>query len=434
MNIRLYNAKILTMEKNRPVFEGEVWIRNEKIIYVASKEDLAHDWNSSEMPRLHWDIQVDCGQDLIMPGFKDAHTHSPMTFLRSFADDLPLDKWLHEKIFPMEALLTEEDIYELTKLAVLEYLTSGITAVFDMYVNPSVVAESCIDMGMRCVLVPGLNNFVSSPDQVEDEYLKWNKKHSLISYQLGFHAEYTCSKELLYKVSELAHRNQAPVYTHLSETVKEVEECKAKYGMTPTRFLDSLGIFEFGGGGYHCVHMTPEDMDVLRMRRMYVITNPASNLKLASGIAPVAEFERRKIPVAIGTDGPASNNCLDMFREMFLVAGLAKVKEEDASVVSAERVLRMATVHGAKAMRLNKADTIAKGKYADLILIDLHKPNMQPEHNIIGNLVYSGSKDNVRMTMINGKILYKDGEYNIGESPEHIYKTCNGILKRMLSE
>ena len=177
MNIRLYNAKILTMEKNRPVFEGEVWIRNEKIIYVASKEDLAHDWNSSEMPRLHWDIQVDCGQDLIMPGFKDAHTHSPMTFLRSFADDLPLDKWLHEKIFPMEALLTEEDIYELTKLAVLEYLTSGITAVFDMYVNPSAVAESCIDMGMRCVLVPGLNNFVSSPDQVEDEYLKWNKKH-----------------------------------------------------------------------------------------------------------------------------------------------------------------------------------------------------------------------------------------------------------------
>jgi 5-methylthioadenosine/S-adenosylhomocysteine deaminase len=289
-------------------------------------------------------------------------------------------------------------------------------------------------MGMRCVLVPGLNNFVSSPKQVEKEYVKWNHTDPLISYQLGFHAEYTCSKELLCKVSELAHQFRAPVYTHLAETEKEVRECKARYGMTPAVFLDSLGMFEFGGGGFHCVHMTPEDMDVFRKRRLHVVTNPASNLKLASGIAPIAEFERRKIPVSIGTDGPASNNCLDMFREMFLVAGLSKVRESDAASLSAERVLRMATVHGAKAMRLNRADTIAKGKYADLVLIDLHQPNMQPVQNIVGNLVYSGSKTNVRMTIINGRILYKDGEFYVGENPERIYHKCNAILQRMLSE
>jgi 5-methylthioadenosine/S-adenosylhomocysteine deaminase len=430
MKIRLYNAKILTMEKDCPIFAGEIWIKNEKIVRVLTGMERI----VSEPNGICWDIQVDCEGNLLMPGFKNAHTHSAMTFLRSYADDLPLEKWLNEKIFPMEAKLTPEDIYELTRLAVLEYLTSGVTSIFDMYVNPEAVARGCMDMGMRCVLVPGLNNFVSSPGQVEEEYIKWNRKDSLISYQLGFHAEYTCSKELLCKVSDLAHKYHAPVYTHLAETEKEVRECRERYGMTPAVFLDSLGMFEFGGGGFHCVHMTPQDMEIFKKRRLHVITNPASNLKLASGIAPIAEFERRRIPVSIGTDGPASNNCLDMFREMFLVAGLSKVREGDAASLSAERVLRMATVHGAKAMRLNKADTLAKGKYADIILIDLNQPNMQPLNNVLGNLVYSGSKTNVRMTMINGKILYKDGRFFVGERPESIYNRCNAILQRMLAE
>lgn len=434
MNIRLYNAKILTMEKKRDIFEGEIWIRNDRIAYVADAKELEHDWTKADVPRISWDIELDCKGNLLMPGFKDAHTHSAMTFLRSYADDLPLDRWLNDKVFPMEEKLTPDDIYELVKLAVLEYLTSGITAVFDMYINPEAVAEACMDMGMRCVLTPGLNNFVSSIDQVEREYLKWNKKNSLISYQLGFHAEYTCSQELLFHVAELARKYQAPVYTHLAETEREVSECRAKYGMTPMRFLDAMGIFAFGGGCFHCVHMTPDDLDVMRMRRLHVITNPASNLKLASGIAPIAEFEKHKIPVAIGTDGPASNNCLDMFREMFLVSGLSKIRENDAASLDAERVLRMATVCGAKAMRLNRADTLAKGKYADIILIDLNQPNMQPIHNIPKNLVYSGSKANVLMTMVGGKILYRNGEFNVGESPEQIYEKCNAIVKRMITE
>ncbi len=432
MNIRLYNAKILTMEKDRDVFSGEVWVRNDRIAYVADEEELASEWGQ-DFPRIAWDIELDCKGNLLMPGFKNAHTHSAMTFLRSYADDVPLDTWLHEKVFPLEAKLTGEDIYHLTKLAILEYLTSGITAIFEMYLTPDTIAEACMDMGMRCVLTSGLNNFSSSIQQVEEEYLKWNnRKNSLITYQLGFHAEYTCSRELLYKVVKLSHKLRAPVYTHLAETEQEVEACRKRHGMTPAVFLDTLGMFEYGGGGYHCVHMTAQDMDVFRRRRLYVITNPASNMKLASGIAPIAEYEKRKISVAIGTDGPASNNCLDMFREMFLVTGLSKLRQKDAASLDAMRVLRMATVHGARAMRLPKADVLAKGKLADMILIDLHQPNMQPIHNIPKNLVYSGSKSNVCMTMVGGKILYRNGEYNVGEDVEVIYRKCGEIVKRIL--
>ena len=430
MRIRLYNARILTMEKNRPVFEGEVWVTNEKIACVAEKKELEELKDS--FPKIAWDVQIDCKGNLLMPGFKNAHTHSAMTFLRSYADDVPLQTWLQEKVFPMEAKLTGEDIYHLTKLAILEYLTSGITTIFDMYLTPDTIAEACQDMGMRCVLVSGLNNFSFSVEQMEREYLKWNQKNSLITYQLGFHAEYTCSKDLLYRVSQLAHKYRAPVYTHLAETATEVEECKARYGMTPAVFLDNMGLFDYGGGGFHCVHMTEDDMEVFRRRRLYAITNPASNMKLASGIAPIAEFEKKKIPVAIGTDGPASNNCLDMFREMFLVSGLSKLREKDAASLDAENILRMATVNGARAMRLNKADCLAKGKLADIIMLDLHQPNMQPIHNIPKNIVYSGSKSNVCMTMIHGRMLYRNGEFNIGESVEDIYARCGEIVKRII--
>ena len=430
MRIRLYNARILTMEKNRSVFVGEVWVTNEKIACVAEKKELEELKDS--FPKIAWDVQIDCKGNLLMPGFKNAHTHSAMTFLRSYADDVPLQTWLQEKVFPMEAKLTGEDIYHLTKLAILEYLTSGITTIFDMYLTPDTIAEACQDMGMRCVLVSGLNNFSSSVEQMEREYLKWNQKNSLITYQLGFHAEYTCSKDLLYRVSQLAHKYRAPVYTHLAETATEVEECKARYGITPAVFLDNMGLFDYGGGGFHCVHMTEDDMEVFRRRRLYAITNPASNMKLASGIAPIAEFEKKKIPVAIGTDGPASNNCLDMFREMFLVSGLSKLREKDAASLDAENILRMATVNGARAMRLNKADCLAKGKLADIIMLDLHQPNMQPIHNIPKNIVYSGSKSNVCMTMIHGRILYRNGEFNIGESVEDIYARCGEIVRRII--
>ena len=428
MNIRLYNARILSMEENRDIFFGEVWVKNDRIVYAGDGADTDSIYQKLQIPCLIWDREIDCEGNLLMPGFKDAHTHSGMTLLRSYADDLPLNDWLNQQVFPVEAKLTDEDIYELTKLAVLEYLTSGITAVFDMYLTPYSIYKAFDEMGMRGVQVGGVNNFSQSPELLEEYYLKLNGKSPLQSFMLGFHAEYTCSRELLLKISEIAHKYKAPVFTHLSETKAEVEGCRERYGMTPVAFLDSLGMFDYGGGGYHCVHVTEEDIAIMKKRGMYAVSNPGSNTKLASGIAPITQFLKAGVPVALGTDGPASNNCLDMFREMFLVTGLAKLKEEDAAAVDAMEVLKMATVNGAHAMGLGEADVIAEGKLADLIMIDLKTPNMQPLNNIAKNIVYSGSKINVKMTMIGGRILYENGSFLIDEKPEDIYEKANEII------
>lgn len=428
MNIRLYNARILSMEENRDIFLGEVWVKNDRIVYAGDGADTDSIYQKLQIPCLIWDREIDCEGNLLMPGFKDAHTHSGMTLLRSYADDLPLNDWLNQQVFPVEAKLTDEDIYELTKLAVLEYLTSGITAVFDMYLTPYSIYKAFDEMGMRGVQVGGVNNFSQSPELLEEYYLELNGKSPLQSFMLGFHAEYTCSRELLMKISEIAHKYKAPVFAHLSETKAEVEGCRERYGMTPVAFLDSLGMFDYGGGGYHCVHVTEEDIAIMKKRGMYAVSNPGSNTKLASGIAPITQFLEEGVPVALGTDGPASNNCLDMFREMFLVTGLAKLKEEDAAAVDAMEVLKMATVNGAHAMGLTESDVIAEGKLADLIMIDLKMPNMQPLNNIAKNIVYSGSKINVKMTMIGGRILYENGSFLIDEKPEDIYEKANEII------
>jgi 5-methylthioadenosine/S-adenosylhomocysteine deaminase len=427
MNTRFYNARILTM-KDQDIIEGELWVQNERILYVGDGKDTDAVFQKLNLGSIAWDREIDCEGNLLMPGFKDAHTHSGMTFLRSYADDLPLDAWLNEQVFPMEAKLDGEMIYHLTKLAVLEYLTSGITAVFDMYLTPETIAQACVDMGMRCVQVSGQNKFGPETKVTEERYLKLNDFHPLSSFFIGFHAEYTCSKEVLQEVAALAHKYKAPVYAHISETKSEVEGCKERYGMSPVKLFDSLGLFDYGGGGYHCVYLDDEDMEIFKKRGLSVVTNPASNMKLASGIAPISDFLKKGINVAIGTDGPASNNCLDMFREMFLVTGLAKLKEEDASAVDAWEVLKMATVNGAKAMNLADADVLAEGKLADLIMIDLHQPNMQPFNNISKNIVYSGSKQNVKMTMIQGRILYEDGRFDPSYDVDEIYRKANEII------
>lgn len=431
--LRFYNGKVLTMNQDMEIHtDYEVWVEEDKILYVGpplnSKRGLEekskrNDIESyEEIPKVIFEREIDLKGNLLMPGFKNAHTHSPMTFLRSYADDLPLQEWLHQQVFPMEAKLTPEMIYEFTRLAILEYLTSGITASFDMYVEPEANAGANVDMGFRTVLCGTINDFKDTIPELEGFYKKYNQYHPLIRYQLGFHAEYTTSEGLLRDVAALAKQYKAPVYAHVSETEQEVKDCYRRYGKSPVEFLADMGMWDYGGGGFHCVHVSEADMDIIKEKGLYVVTNPASNAKLASGIAPIATMLRKGIPLAIGTDGPASNNCLDMFREMFLVTALSKLREQDASACPADVVLAMATVGGARAMGLEDCDCIEKGKQADLIVIDLHQPNMQPEHNIIKNLVYSGSKQNVKMTMIAGKILYEDGRFFVGEEPESIYE------------
>ena len=433
MNIRFYNARILTMEK-ADIFMGELWVQNDRILYVGDGSNVDEVYKKLSLGSIIWDREIDCESNLLMPGFKDAHTHSGMTLLRSYADDLPLQDWLFKQVFPIEAKMDGEMIYHLTKLAILEYLTSGITAIFDMYLTPDTVAKACVDMGMRCVQVSGMSgqdDFAQSLEKTEQCYLKYNHDDPLLSYFIGFHAEYTCSKKLLESVAALAHKYQAPIYTHLSETKSEVDGCMERYGMSPVKLFDSLGIFDYGGGGYHCVWMDEEDMEIFRKRDLSVVTNPGSNTKLASGIAPISDYLAKGINVAIGTDGPASNNCLDMFREMFLVTGLAKLREQDASAVDAWEVLKMATVNGSKAMRLPDTDTLAEGKQADIIMIDLHQPNMQPINNIPKNLVYSGSKQNIKMTMVRGKILYENGKFVDTYDMEEIYGKANEIINSL---
>ena len=344
MNIRFYNAKILTMADGFEICEGELWVSGSEVVYVG---------NAGVQESLLWDREIDVQGNLLMPGFKNAHTHSAMTFLRSYADDMPLFEWLNQQVFPMEAKLTPEHIYHLSKLAIMEYLTSGITANFDMYLTPDTMAQASVDCGFRTVICGAVNDFSQSVEEMEGWYQKYNGIHELIGCRLGFHAEYTTSREILEGIAALAEKYQAPVYTHLAETEGEVKQCLERNRMTPVEYLDSLGMFKHGGGGFHCVYMTERDMEILKRRGMYAVTNPASNLKLASGIAPIRDMSAKGIPIAIGTDGPASNNCLDMFREMFLVTALAKYREKDASVVDANEVLSMATVGGAKAMGLN---------------------------------------------------------------------------------
>ena len=424
MKTRIYNARILSMEPDQPIFDGEIWIDGDMIFYVGPEKDGGE---------TIWDEQIDAQRNLIMPGFKNAHTHSAMTFLRSHADDMKLDEWLNTRVFPAEAKLTGEDVYWQTKLAVMEYLTSGITSVFDMYMFRADGARAMRECGFRNVFCESINNFGGTLEQVESDYHTYNQDEDrLISYQLGFHAEYTTSREMMEGLAALSEKYQIPVYVHCSETKKEVEDCRSRTGMSPVAYMDSLGLFRYGGGLFHGVHMDEGDFDIIKKRGLYVVTNPASNLKLASGIAPVKRYLDEEIPLAIGTDGAASNNCLDMFREMFLVTGLQKVVCDDLEVVPAREVLKMATVIGAHAMGLPECDRLAPGKKADLIMIDLTQPNMQPLQNIEKNVVYSGSKQNIKMTMVGGKVLYRDGEFFIGCSPSKVYEKAGETVKRIL--
>lgn len=437
MRIRIYNARILTMEPGRKIFSGEIGIEDGRIIYVNEEKEKDRAVQTAEVVKDRdskgWDKEIDACGNLIMPGFKNAHTHSPMTFLRSYADDMKLQEWLFDKVFPAEAELKSDDIYWLTKLAVMEYLTSGITSVFDMYKLKKDSARAAEETGFRMVFCGDMNDFGGTVEEMEEDYICYNKdEESLLSYQIGFHAEYTTNRERMEQIAALAGKYRAPVCVHCSETKKEVEECRERSGMTPVAYMDSLGLFQYGGCLFHGVHMNDSDFDIIKDRGISIVTNPASNLKLASGIAPVKRYLDMGIPVAIGTDGPASNNCLDMFREMFLVTGLQKVLCDDPEAVPAMDVLRMATVNGAHAMGLRDCDVLSCGKRADLIMIDLMQPNMQPLQNIEKNIVYSGSKQNVKMTMINGNVVYRDGEFSIGESPEIIYQNAQRISERIL--
>ena len=248
--IRFYNGKTLRFEGGAHLTADEVWVEGDVIVRVGPAQ--------ADAPAFEREIDLD--GDVLLPGFKDAHTHTAMVFLRSLADDMPLDKWLSEQVWPNEARLTPEAVYDLTRLGILEYLSSGITASFDMYVKNDAYAQANIDSGFRTVICSGLNNFDADVENIEREYLKFNALHPLVSYRLGIHAEYTtCMERREYLVS-LAEKYRAPCFTHLCETKAEVDGCVERYGLTPPQLLDRIGFFRYGGGGFHCNYMSDEDI------------------------------------------------------------------------------------------------------------------------------------------------------------------------------
>lgn len=419
--IRFYNGKILTLKDDFNIIEnGEVWTDGDKICYVGESKE-----NDAVFER-----EIDLNGNLLMPSFKNAHTHSAMTFARSYCDDMPLQEWLYSKIFPLEALLNGDDVAALSKVAFLEYLSGGISACFDMYYFPENMAKASVETGFRTVMCGAVNNFKESVPLLEEYYKKYNSYHDLISYQLGFHAEYTTDEKIMKGIAKLAEKYKAPVYMHSSETMEETQACINSKNKTPTELFDKLGLFNYGGGAFHSVWLCSEDMEIYKKRGVWAVINSGSNCKLASGVARVEDMLNKGINLAIGTDGPSSNNALDMFREMYLTCVLQKIKNKDASSMNANEVLKMATVGSARCMGLNDCDIIQQGKKADLIVIDLKKPSMQPIHDITKNLVYSASKDCIKLTMVNGKILYENGDFPTLDI-EKIYYEADCVTKRI---
>ena len=422
MRTRIYNALILTEEEGAHIFAGELWIDGERITYVGP---------AGAPSEAAFDKEIDAEGNLIMPSFKNAHTHSAMTFGRNYSDTLKCNEWLTKVIFPMEAKMTEAHVYELSKIAFLEYIVNGITACFDMYYEPQSMSRLAKEYGFRTVLCGAINDFRETPDSIEEAFLKYNSEHEYIAYRLGIHAEYTTSLPILEKMADLVHKYRQPFYSHISETEKEVETCVDKYGKTPTELFDSLGLFDYGGGAFHGVFLTDKELDIYKKRKLSIVTNPASNLKLASGIARICKMQEMGINLAIGTDGPASNNGLDMFKEMYLTSTLQKLVTKDAAACPPDLVVRMATKGSAIAMGLTECDVLAPGKYADIIMIDLNKPNMQPVNNLENALVYSANPTNIRMTMIGGDIKYYKGTFYINEDVPELYRRAGRIVKEL---
>ena len=417
MSVRFYNCRILSM-KDSNITEGELWTENDRISYIGPKADTKGKT---------FDREIDCKGNILMPGLKNAHTHSAMTFSRSLADEYCLNDWLHKAIFPREAKLTPEHVYWFSKLAYADYLAGGITACFDMYFHKEDNAKAAVETGFRHVFCGAANDYGGFED-LERYYNELNAYNPLVSFIYGFHAEYTTCEDNLKFMSELAHKYKAPVFAHISETAEEVAGCKDRYGMTPAVLFEKLGIYDFGGGGFHCVWFSDDDMEIFKKRGLWSVFNACSNLKLASGITPVYKFIEKDMNIAVGTDGAGSNNALSMFREMYLDTVLSNVETKNAAAVEPYKILKAATSGGALCMGLNECDVLDTGKKADIIMIDMNKPCMQPENNIVRNLVYSGDNSIVKMTMIDGKILYEDGKFSSLDLGEVIAE-CNKFKK-----
>ena len=414
MKILFKNARILTMENDK-ITDGALVTLDQRILYIGN------DYQSYGP----FDREIDCLGNLLMPGFKNAHAHSAMVFLAGKADADNLQDWLFKIVFPREEKLIPTDVYHLNKVAYLEYVRGGVTACFDHYFFPLEQARAANEFGMRTLLLATHDPLKTSVKDLEKNYHLLNDvKDGLVRYIVGFHAEYTTDDALLKGTKESIDLLKSPFYTHISETKKEVEECLQRHNKTPLKFLFEEGLLDYGGGGFHCVHLTDEEVKICKEHNLSIISCPGSNLKLNCGVAPLDKYLKEGINIALGTDGPASNDGLDMFREMHLAV-------QNNPHISSFEILKMATVNASKAMLLDNSDVLKADKYADLIMLDLASPRLKASANIIDNIVRLGQVDDVKLTMINGQILYENGQYHLKETVESINHEAELIQMRI---
>ena len=387
-------------------------------MYVATDDDRIV-YVGDCMPRGDYgDLRYGEGK-LLMPAFHNAHGHSPMSLLRGYAENMLLQDWLNDKIFPFEDKLNGKAVYWGTLLSMAEGMRFGIVSHSDMYYFIDDMVRATLDSGCKANISRAISHFDDS-DPWESVRLKEMKQSfedyngagdGKIRMDISIHAEYTNTTASIRAVSDYCNEVGAIMHVHVSETKSEHEECKAKYGRTPVRLFSDLGSFDSKALAAHCVWVEDEDMDILKEKNVSVACNPISNMKLASGVANVPEMLRRGINVAIGTDSVASNNSLNFFEEMKIFAMASKMYYHDPTAVTPAETLYAATRAGALAQGRDDAGLLREGFKADLVMVDIDKPNMYPVHDLLNNLVYSASGTDVVMTMSDGEIVYENGEY-----------------------
>ncbi|MBU1181563.1 MAG: amidohydrolase [Proteobacteria bacterium] len=428
----ILNGTVITMDHNGTLIKnGAVAVKGEKIIATGETGGFVS-WKASKT--------IDAGGGIIMPGLINTHTHASMTIFRGLADDLPLMTWLNDHIFPAESKLNPEKVYAGALLACAEMIMSGTTCFCDMYLFEDHVAQAAKEAGMRAVVGEVLFDFPSpNYGSLENGFaytemlVEKYRNDPLINIAVEPHSPYLCAPALLQKASLLAQKKDLLLVIHVSETKSEVSQIKERYGLTPVGFLASLGILSPNLLACHCVHLTEDDITLLKKHDVKVAHNPESNMKLASGIAPVSELLKKGVCVGIGTDGCASNNNLDLFHEMSMAAKLGKVHTLDPAVMNAKSVLRMATIDGARALGISDiTGSIEPGKKADIIILDTNRPHLTPMYNAASHIVYAARASDVTTSVINGRLIMEDRKilsFDTAEASQKVRKIAEEINK-----
>lgn len=421
------NAIVITVDDSFTVYENGMVLVDEDIISHVG------DMDQDKINEFNADSVYDLDGNILMPGFINAHTHIPMTLFSGYGSGLPLKRWLEEKIWPAEAKLTGNDVYIGSKMGIAQMLLSGTTCFLDMYFFIDDIARAVSEMGIRAVLSQSLMDVGGTNNSIKEciESIEKYEDNDMIDIMVAPHAIYTNSKESLEKELDVAKQYNKPINIHVSETEFEVESSYNNNGVSPIKYLDNIGVFGVHAIAAHCVHVSDDDIRILSDKNVSVAHNPSSNLKLASGIAPIQKMIDAGVNVTIGTDGSSSNNNVDMIEEMHIAALLGKIYNGDPTALDAETIIKMATINGAKALDIDsKTGSIEVGKQADLIVIDTNSPFSQPKREYLNNLVYSIGRGQVVMTMVGGKVLQSNGQV-IGLDLKELDIQFNDCVKRL---